>query len=177
LFEDSPRLGLIFPPPVIHGLYQENVTNFWGINYKNTIELASRLGINVPIDNDNDPLFPAGGMFWFRQKALKKIYDYDWKYGDFPDEPLPVDGSLGHAFERVYCYAAQSEGYYSAWAMTDSFTSEEITSLSYLLAKAQRSIKRRIFDYVLKKLRRYPWAYDSLRRMYRFFRRVRRKIS
>jgi len=176
LFETEPRMGMLFPPPVIHGVYQFHITNFWGLNYGNTVKLADKLNINVPIDNNADPLFPSGGMFWFRPKALKKLVDYDWQFDDFPDEPLPVDGSLGHAFERLYCYAAQSEGFYSAWVMTDEFTSSEITSLSYLLAKSKTSIMHRILDYTATNLRRYPRLFVILRRVYRFFGKINQRL-
>jgi len=132
LFESNPRLGMLFPPPVTHGPYKSNISHHWGMNYKNTVSLAKKLGVNVPID-DKDPVFPAGGMFWFRTKALKKFIDSNWKYEDFPGEPMPFDGTISHAFERLYCYAAQSEGYYSGWVMTVENASTEITSLSYLL--------------------------------------------
>ena len=132
LFEKNPRLGMLFPPPVTHGPYKSNISHHWGMNYKNTVNLGKKLGINVPID-DKDPVFPAGGMFWFRTKALKRFIDEDWKYEDFASEPMPFDGTISHAFERLYCYAAQSEGYYSGWVMTVENASTEITSLSYLL--------------------------------------------
>jgi len=134
LFEDNPRLGMLFPPPVIHGRYNRNISKQWGTNYKKTADLAKKLDINVPIDK-KDPVFPAGGMFWFRPKALQKLIDHDWKYDEFPGEPLATDGTLSHAFERLYCFAAQSEGYYSAWVMTVFNASTEITSLNHLLAQ------------------------------------------
>jgi len=139
LFVKNPRLGMLFPPPVIHGQYQFHIANLWGANFKKTALFAETLGIEVPMDNYADPVFPAGGMFWFNTKALRKLESRDWKYDDFPDEPLPIDGSLGHLFERIYCFAAQSEGYYSAWVMTDGFDSTEITALSYMLARKHYS--------------------------------------
>ncbi|MCL2221093.1 MAG: rhamnan synthesis F family protein [Oscillospiraceae bacterium] len=171
LFENNPRLGMLFPPPVIHGLYRYNITNMWGLNYQNTLDLAEKLGIDVPISDEADPVFPTGGMFWFRTKALKKMAAHEWDYSDFPDEPMPVDGSLGHAFERIYTFAAQSEGYYSAWVMTDDFADAEITSLSYLYAHVQTllsmSLWRRILLGVVKRLRRYPGIYVVARFFYR----------
>ena len=139
-FVTNPRLGLLFPPPVIHGPYIQLLSFLWTGNYHNTVDLAKKMKVNVPINVGFDLIFPAGGMFWFRTKALKKVIDYELKYGDFPDEPLPEDGTLGHAFERVYCFAAQSEGFYSAWVMTDKFALNEITSMSFILSSAKPTL-------------------------------------
>lgn len=45
--------------------------------------------------------YPAGGMFWARPEALKGILDNKYSYEDFPLEPLPNDGSMLHALERI----------------------------------------------------------------------------
>jgi len=167
-FEENPKLGMLFPPPVNHGPYRGNISNFWGINHQNTVELAEKLGINVPIEEAIDLVFPAGGMFWFKPKALKKLVDYDWKYEEFPEEPLPVDGSLGHAVERIYCFAAQSEGYYSGWVMTEDFSATELTTLWYILTRHQLHspwglLKRNL----VIGLKRRPGLYIFLRNIYR----------
>jgi len=179
LFENNPRLGMAFPPPVIHGLYRYNITNMWGLNYQNTLDLAEKLGIDVPIYDRSDPVFPTGGMFWFRTKALRKIIEHNWVYSDFPDEPLPVDGSLGHAFERIYTFAAQSEGYYSAWVMTDDFARTEITSLSYLYSHVQTilnvTLREKIVYAIVKRLRRFPGLYVAARFFYRIYKSIFRR--
>ena len=167
MFETDQRLGLLFPPPVIHGPYIQLLSFLWTGNYHNTVELAGKMSINVPIDHGFDPIFPAGGMFWFKTKALKKIIDYDLKYEDFPNEPLPEDGTLGHAFERVYCFAAQSEGYYSAWVMTDSFATNELTSMSYVLSAAKPTLYGTIRKSLVEWLRKYPTPFKFLQKHYR----------
>ncbi|MGQ0335424.1 rhamnan synthesis F family protein [Halomonas elongata] len=55
--------------------------------------------------------YPAGGMFWARPQALKDLLSKQWTYEDFPEEPLPNDGSMLHALERVLGKAAQKNGY------------------------------------------------------------------
>jgi len=167
LFEKTPRLGMLFPPPVIHGPYIQLLSFLWTGNYHNTVALAKRIGANVPIDHGFDPIFPTGGMFWFRTKALKKIIDYDWKYDDFPDEPLPEDGTIGHAFERVYCFAAQSEGFYSAWVMNEFFSKNELTSMSYILSCSKPSLYAIMRRNLVDRLRRHPGMFKFLQRHYR----------
>jgi len=177
-FEENPRLGMLFPPPVNHGPYRLMISNLWGVNHENTKELAAKLGIDVPIEGAIDPIFPAGGMFWFKPAALKKLVDHEWKYDDFPDEPLPVDGSLGHAIERIYCFAAQSEGYYSGWIMTEDFSVTEMTTLWYILTRHQLHspwglLKRNMVE----GLKRRPRLYVFLRNIYRKIKMVLRAIT
>jgi rhamnosyltransferase len=177
LFERSPRLGMLFPPPVLHGPYMRLISGLWGGNYKNTVALAERLGINVSIDNYIDPIFPAGGMFWFRPSALGKVKEHEWKYEDFPDEPLKGDGTLGHAFERIYCFAAQSNGYYSAWVMTDEFAPVEITSMARMLSIRQHATFALLRQDFINWLRGYPKTFLFFRRIFRFFKRTLRRIK
>ena len=76
---------------------------------------------------------PLGTMFWFRPKALKPLFDKDWDYKDFPPEPNKIDGTLLHAVERVYPFAAQQAGYYPAIGMTDKFAAIEYNNLRFYL--------------------------------------------
>jgi len=167
MFQTNPRLGMLFPPPILHGPYIQLLSFLWTGNFHNTVELADKLGINVPIDVGFDPVFPTGAMFWFRTKALKKVIDYDLKYEDFQAEPLPEDGTFGHAFERVYCFAAQDEGYYSAWAMTDKFALNEITSLSFVLSSAKPTLYGTIRKSLVEWLRKFPGPFAFLQKRYR----------
>jgi rhamnosyltransferase len=177
LFEENPRLGMLFPPPIVHGPYLRLLSNLWTGNYYNTIALAGRLGVDVPISNAIDPIFPAGGMFWFKTKALKKVIEYNLKYDEFQDEPMSEDGTLGHAFERAYAFAAQSEGYYSAWVLTDKFVTNELTSLSYILSEVKPTFYSVFRGFVVEKLQKFPQVFEVLRYWFRivkkFFRNLR----
>ncbi|CAG9713303.1 Alpha-L-Rha alpha-1,2-L-rhamnosyltransferase/alpha-L-Rha alpha-1,3-L-rhamnosyltransferase [Clostridium neonatale] len=133
-FEDNPRLGFLTPPPPNHADYYHTISNIgWKYNYENTKKLAQLLKLKVNIDKEKEPTDPLGTMFWFRPKALKRLFDYDWEYSDFPEEPNKDDGTLLHAIERIYPLVAQEEGYYSAWLMVDTFAKIEITNLYYML--------------------------------------------
>ena len=171
-FENNPRLGMLFPPPVMHGPYRALLSNLWGDNYKNTIALAERLNIDVPIEIVLDPIFPTGGMFWFKVKALRKLIEYDWKYENFQEEPLPTDGTLGHAFERIYSFASQSEGFYSAWILNEHFISTEITSLHYILASVQLTGWHLYRYKAVVFLKKNPKVYVILRGIYRLLKKI-----
>ncbi|MBH5319147.1 rhamnan synthesis F family protein [Paenibacillus sp. GSMTC-2017] len=140
-FEDNPQLGLMTPPPPNHGIYYSTIGLEWSNNFKNTKELMEKLGMkNVPLDSNKEPIAPLGTMFWFRPKALKTLIEYDWEYNDFPKEPNEIDGTLLHAIERIYPYAAQYEGYYPGWVMSDKFAKIEVTNLQHMLRQLNGAI-------------------------------------
>ncbi len=131
LFADNERLGMLSPPAPHHSDYYFTQGLDWGPNYELTRDLAERLGFTVPIAPDKMPIAPLGTCFWFRSKALKPLYDVGWKYEDFPPEPNNVDGTLLHAIERIYPFAAVNAGYYPAYVLTDRWAKVEYSSLRY----------------------------------------------
>lgn len=131
-FESNKRLGMLMPPPPCHGPWWNVLGNEWFNNYDITVELAKKLDIKCAIDKEHEPITPLGTMFWFRPKALKKLFDLKWKYEDFPKEPNNYDGTILHAVERIYGYVVQDSGYYPAWVMTDRFSRIELTNLYYM---------------------------------------------
>lgn len=141
-FENNPRLGLLTPPPPNHSELYHILGNEWGRNYSNTVELAKKLKLEIEMREDCEPIAPLGTMFWFRPKAMKKLFDYNWKYADFPKEPNNNDGTLLHAIERIYAFVVQDAGFYPAWGMTDKFARIELTNLNFML----REINRKVFD-------------------------------
>lgn len=104
-FADNSELGVYYP------------TTFWMMP-----TWVNHLTMNVPFVRALEEEFdlprtsgflsyPAGGMFWARPQALKDLLSKQWTYEDFPEEPLPNDGSMLHALERVLGKAAQKRGY------------------------------------------------------------------
>ncbi len=142
VFEKNPRLGLLTPPPPGFADYYFTFGFGWGRNYQVTKKLADELNLTVPICEDKDPIAPLGTMFWFRPQALKILFDKDWDYSDFPQEPNPEDGTLLHAIERVYPYITQQAGYYSAWVLADSFAKIEVTNLNFMLSELNKKLFR-----------------------------------
>ncbi|KTC63481.1 hypothetical protein AO262_14570 [Pseudomonas fluorescens ABAC62] len=55
--------------------------------------------------------YPAGGMFWARPAAVKDMLEKKYIYDSFPMEPLPNDGSMLHALERMIGLLAEKNGY------------------------------------------------------------------
>jgi lipopolysaccharide biosynthesis protein len=113
-FANDPKLGLVYPrafPPAAKHVE-------WGSNYELAAELLQRLGIKVT--KAEQPVFPAGSMFWFRPRALTALLGLGLTLDDFVhsksgprvSETGPViDGTLAHALERTPCYVTRAVGY------------------------------------------------------------------
>lgn len=131
-FEQEPRLGLLCTPMPNHADFAPQIGLEWGMNYPNTQKLAQRLRLTVPMDKAHYPCAPYGSNFWARVDALRSLLTYPWTYGDFPEEPLTkTDGTILNAIERIYPYAAQQAGYYSAMLMTDAYSAVELGNLHF----------------------------------------------
>lgn len=146
-FEDNPKLGLLTPPPPHHASFYQTLYSTWANNYDNVMELAKKLGLNVPIYWDNEPIAPLGTMFWFRPKAMRKLFNVNWQYNDFPQEPNNNDGTLLHAIERIYPYVVQDEGFYVGWLINDKFSKIETTNLFFLLRESVKSANNHNNDF------------------------------
>ena len=121
-FERDPYLGILCPPYPTHGLYFMNMcSGGWGPNFENTKQLLKTLRLDVPISGEESPIAPFGSVFWFRPNALGPLFAHGWQHSEFPPEPLPQDGTISHAIERVYPFVAQAAGYYPAVVMSRDF--------------------------------------------------------
>ena len=50
-------------------------------------------------------------MFWARSAALAPLFKLQFHWDDYPEEPLPGDGTLLHALERILPFVASHNGY------------------------------------------------------------------
>jgi hypothetical protein len=104
-FEKDPLVGLIYPDdPSIFG---------WMGNRDIAIGLMQRMGLshNLSLNSIN---FPVGTMFWARPKALKPLFDLNLDWGDYPEEPVPDDGTMLHAIERIIPLVVKEMGFREA---------------------------------------------------------------
>lgn len=81
----------------------------WDKNRENAEALAKRIGVVGSLDNFFD--FPLGTMFWARTNALRPLMDLRLDWEDYPAEPLPNDGTILHALERLLPYATRHVGF------------------------------------------------------------------
>ena len=68
-----------------------------------------RMGIQEPLPPFFE--FPVGTMFWARSEALVPLLELNLDWSDYPEEPLPKDGTMLHALERLLPFAAAREGF------------------------------------------------------------------
>ena len=91
--DSDPSIGIVYPDdPSCFG---------WEGNYAYGEDLLKRMGFQSP-DKDASMNFPVGTMFWARTGALKPIIDLNLQWEDYPEEPVPIDGSMLHAMERIF---------------------------------------------------------------------------
>ena len=135
LFENEKHLGIAFPSMPNHHQYAYNIGNGWLGNFDNTDRLLNDFEINVKRNEHTLCVAPFGTCFWFRPKALEKLfagYNGDgWQYEDFPCEPNRYDQTILHAIERAYAYFAQAAGYYPAYLYNGEFAAIEFTNLEF----------------------------------------------
>lgn len=142
-FDENPFMGLLSAPPPYHAQYYQILGGNWTGNFACTKELAEKLDLHVDINASKPPIAPYGTCFWFRPQALKKLYDLDLKYEDFPEEPISVpDNTIMHAIERIYPFVVQEAGFYPAYVLSDTSARAEITNLTTMM-KVINEIQRR----------------------------------
>lgn len=96
---ENPDWGVLFP---------DEPTPFgWDANREVAKSLAERMDV---LDLPDHFCFPAGNMFWIRAAALRPFVELGLDYDDYPIEPLPIDGTLLHALERLFGVIPRSLG-------------------------------------------------------------------
>lgn len=132
LFEKNERLGILVPPIVYAGGSFSAIARSWATSYNATVCLAKRLGLSVNI-SEKRYNYSIGTTFWCRTNAMRKLFEAGLTYDDFPAEPLPTDGIISHAVERILLYVAQDAGYYAAVVENNEYASGHISDFNYML--------------------------------------------
>jgi lipopolysaccharide biosynthesis protein len=100
-FARDETLGIVFPE-------DPNLVS-WGENREIAERLMARMGLPALLPTHFD--FPVGTMFWARPRALKPLFDLALTWNDYPPEPVPYDGTILHAIERLLPFVVRSGGY------------------------------------------------------------------
>lgn len=108
----NKELGCVVPQPYkeILEVWNEHGVPVIGENLNNIKALLKRMNILKPFDR-SDLFFSVGTMLWYRPSALRPLFNLKLKYHDFGEEPLPLDGSLAHAIERLPKIVCVNEGF------------------------------------------------------------------
>ena len=133
--KSKETIGLLTPPNILEKRTCYFYKKMWGDNLYNTQILADELGLSIkPIENDST--ITLGTVFWAKTSALKKMLIKEWKYEDFISEPLPDDGTLSHAIERIFPYVVIDAGYEIGWVMHQEYASVYIENISEVLSQS-----------------------------------------
>jgi len=97
---ENANLGMVFAD-------DPNVVG-WDANRPYANWFSEKLGITSLPENIT---FPIGTMFWARTEALRSLIDLGLTWEDYPEEPLPYDGSILHALERLFPTIIQAQGF------------------------------------------------------------------
>jgi lipopolysaccharide biosynthesis protein len=71
----------------------------WDANRAFAESLAARMGLEKLPEHF---VFPVGMMFWAKTSALAPWMNLKLDWDDYPEEPLPYDGTSLHAIERLF---------------------------------------------------------------------------
>ncbi|MDV2449658.1 rhamnan synthesis F family protein [Xanthomonas hortorum] len=132
MFHDKPWIGMAVPP-LVHIGYP-TMGHVWFSNRERAEALKEALDLKVNFDPET-PVGAFGTMFWFRPKALRKLFEHPWQWEGFDAEPNHVDGSLAHVLERLMCYVAQDAGYTTQQIISSHLASWNFSMLEYKLQK------------------------------------------
>jgi lipopolysaccharide biosynthesis protein len=95
----DPSIGMAFPD-------DPNVIG-WGNNLSYARKLGERLGLR---DFPEHFVFPIGTMFWARVESVRPMLELQLDWHDYPAEPVPYDGSVLHAIERMFPFVVEAGG-------------------------------------------------------------------
>ncbi|MCR4651617.1 MAG: rhamnan synthesis F family protein [Lachnospiraceae bacterium] len=124
-FRTNSQIGLLIPPEPFGDYFTTKYSYLWGENFENTQKLAHKLNLDIHFSADNPPE-ALGSVFWARLEALKPLFQYKWQYNDFPEEPMPADGTISHSIERILPFIAQEAGYITEKIVSDYWASKII---------------------------------------------------
>ncbi len=144
MFRSSPWIGVAVPPVVQFSYW--TLGHAWYNNRERAEEVAKLLRLKIKFDKDT-PIAAYGTMFWFRPKALRKLFEHPWKWTDFNAEPNHVDGGLAHVLERLICYVAQDARYTTQQVMNPQLAGWNYGVLEYKLQKLAAALPNSDFGY------------------------------
>lgn len=107
-FDAFENLGMLVSPEPFGSYNTAYYRNCWDSCFDQTKQLAIGLHVNAELDSSYRPV-AVSTAFWAKSECLEKLYNKQWKYEDFPKEPLPYP-CISHAIERLIGYLPQDCG-------------------------------------------------------------------
>lgn len=129
-FQTYPRLGYACSAPP----HWERFSQLCGkelTDNKQQMQCILRDWYHISVPFDEEPVASYGGCYWVRGKAYKTLLSREWKYEEFPQEPISKDGTVLHALERLNPMFVQHDGFYPAWMMPQTLMSVYFDNIYY----------------------------------------------
>ena len=105
LIAANPAIGLVSPDD-----HLVSISRFVGFNEENVAKLLAAHGWEPVHAWRTDGLFVAGSMFWFRLAALQGLVERA-NVATFETEQGQTDGTIAHAYERIFALVAGQAGF------------------------------------------------------------------
>jgi len=173
-FNTDQKLGMVFGDNYA-------MIPYWGYTWLTNKQQVSLLLEKLQLNELSSLLhktyidYPAGSMFWFRPDAIKQILNGDFKYDDFPEEPIANDGTIAHAIERLFGYVTRFNNYsfielnYARELYTENFCHKNFNQLeAKTLAVAKEIVAAKeyvVFDIFDTLITRGIYAPDNIFRI------------
>lgn len=134
LFEKQPTLGVLTPPDPIGEHFCSWYGYGWHGSYEATKSLAERLKLNCDISRDRPPI-ALGTALWFRNIAMKKLFQYDWTYEMFDDSELENTSYISFGVERIFPYVAQDAGFNTGEVLSVDYAAKQNLILKDMMTR------------------------------------------
>lgn len=111
-------------------------------------QLTDRAGWQFSIEKECPVVyFPQGSMFWARSAFLRPLFGLGLTYEDFPAEPIPADGTIAHAIERLFFLWGKDSGLSSACLYKETW---EKNILDFLMMSHRKHRKYfKLYQYLM----------------------------
>lgn len=156
-FAENEEYGISYPVPFA---FLPGWVNHVLKNKENMKELSERFSFSIPSEF---LAYPVGGMFWARPAALEPLLSAEFAYADFPEEPIPNDGTILHGIERSLGLMAVAGNYKQLFYAPDGdyfteddafilfhYQKETLTNLQNVLLATQ-NISFDLFDTLISR--------------------------
>lgn len=143
VFRNNREIGVLAPPEPMGEYIESWYGEVWAEDFENTVKLAAELNLVCKLTKEKQPI-TLGTVFWARTCCLGKLLRKKWEYTDFPSEPLPDDGTISHAIERIFAYVAQDAGYKTGTIMSSTYAEWSLLFLQDGMRKMSHLLKEEL---------------------------------
>lgn len=161
MFERNAELGLLVPPEPIGEYLDSWYSNSWYGNYNMTQEIVKKLQLKCNLDKEKSPI-TLGTVFWARTRSIEKLVKVGWQYEDFLAEPLPKDGTISHAIERILGYVSQDAGYETGTIMTNTYAETFLLYLQDAMQDIAKFIESKHYIRTIYHVRQFDKQKESI---------------